>query len=150
MCSSDLADGAFPMIRWCVGNSEMRVSTGLAASSDNRMFTVVIESFGAGPQRRTARTMTVPFQQLQSLMQTIARKGGRIKVVSSEGVLPAPMAEVSSELPSAPQPPVSKSEVSHAEIPVNLYKPKDPFVGTVTGNYSLLAEGAIGRVNHIT
>jgi ferredoxin--NADP+ reductase len=40
--------------------------------------------------------------------------------------------------------------VSHADVPVNLYKPKDPVIGTVTGNYSLLAEGAIGRVNHIT
>lgn len=33
---------------------------------------------------------------------------------------------------------------------MNLYKPKDPFVATVLDNYSLLAEGAIGRVNHIT
>ena len=39
---------------------------------------------------------------------------------------------------------------AHADVPVNLYKPKDPFLGTVTDNYSLLAEGAIGRVNHIT
>ena len=36
------------------------------------------------------------------------------------------------------------------EVPVNTYKPKTPFEGTVTGNYSLLKEGAIGRVNHIT
>ena len=34
--------------------------------------------------------------------------------------------------------------------PVNLYKPKSPFIGTVTENYSLLDEGAIGRVQHIT
>ncbi|MEB3331933.1 MAG: FAD-binding oxidoreductase, partial [Synechococcaceae cyanobacterium] len=27
---------------------------------------------------------------------------------------------------------------------------KDPFIGTVTENYSLVGEGAIGRVNHIT
>jgi len=129
----------------------MRVSTGMATSAENRMFTVVIEGFGAGPQRRAERTMTVPFQQLQSLMQTIARKGGRIRVVSSDGAVPAPMSEAPS-LPTAaaPQPPVSKSVVSHADVPVNLYKPKDPFIGTVTGNYSLLAEGAIGRVNHIT
>jgi ferredoxin--NADP+ reductase len=40
--------------------------------------------------------------------------------------------------------------VHHADVPVNLYKPKTPFIGTVTENYSLLAEGAIGRVNHIT
>jgi len=144
------------MIAETVGNSEMRVSTGSATSAENRMFTVVVESFGAGPQRRAERTLTVPFQQLQSLMQTIARKGGRIKIVSSDSVsaslsAPQPTAH-GSDAPSAlaPQPPVSKPAVSHADVPVNLYKPKDPFIGTVTGNYSLLAEGAIGRVNHIT
>jgi len=35
-------------------------------------------------------------------------------------------------------------------VPVNTYKPKTPFVGKVLENYSLLKEGAIGRVNHIT
>lgn len=146
------------MIAGTVGNSEMRVSTGSATSSDNRMFTVVVESFGAGPQRRAERTLTVPFQQLQSLMQTIARKGGRIKIVSSDMVPPSPSApqptvhgsEATPPPAPASEPPVSKPAVSHADVPVNLYKPKDPFLGTVTGNYSLLAEGAIGRVNHIT
>ena len=31
----------------------------------------------------------------------------------------------------------------HADVPVNIYRPKTPFEGTVTGNYSLLKEGAI-------
>lgn len=150
------------MIPRTVGNSEMRVSTGLATSSDNRMFTVVIESFGVGPQRKAERTMTVPFQQLQSLMQTIAQKGGRIKIVRPIDGSPVPNAsdpsldqsgdqEAAASAPTpAPQPSVTKAAVSHADVPVNLYKPKDPFIGTVTTNYSLLAEGAIGRVNHIT
>ncbi len=38
----------------------------------------------------------------------------------------------------------------HADVPVNIYRPKTPFEGTVIKNYSLLKEGAIGRVNHIT
>ena len=38
----------------------------------------------------------------------------------------------------------------HADVPVNIYRPKTPFEGTVVNNYSLLKEGAIGRVNHIT
>ena len=38
----------------------------------------------------------------------------------------------------------------HADVPVNIYRPKTPFEGTVTGNYSLLKEGAIGRVNHLS
>ena len=38
----------------------------------------------------------------------------------------------------------------HADVPVNIYRPKTPYEGTVKENYSLLKEGAIGRVNHIT
>ncbi len=51
---------------------------------------------------------------------------------------------------------VPKTETSkmakkkHADVPVNIYRPKTPFEGTVIENYSLLKEGAIGRVNHIT
>merc|ERR1712100_68393 len=37
-----------------------------------------------------------------------------------------------------------------ADVPVNIYRPKTPYEGTVIENYSLLKEGAIGRVNHIT
>ena len=125
------------------------------------MFTVVVESFGAGVQRRAERRFTVPFSQLQSLMQTVARSGGRIRVVSSDEAASAPVSAPAASAPSAPpEAPAAEasakpskstsSPVSHADIPVNLYKPKDPFIGTVVDNYSLLAEGAIGRVNHIT
>jgi len=38
----------------------------------------------------------------------------------------------------------------NADVPVNIYRPKTPYAGTVKENYSLLKEGAIGRVNHIT
>ena len=38
----------------------------------------------------------------------------------------------------------------HSDVPVNIYRPKTPYEGTVKENYSLLKEGAIGRVNHIT
>ncbi|MEB3202554.1 MAG: phycobilisome linker polypeptide, partial [Synechococcus sp.] len=123
----------------------MRVSTGRATQSDSRMFTVVVDAFGVGNQRQAERRFTVPFSQLQGLMQTIARQGGRISAVLN-GDGPAP------ELQAAPSPtpPSKPAAVSHADVPINLYKPKAPFIGTVTDNYSLVAEGAIGRVNHIT
>ncbi|CAI8175997.1 MAG: Ferredoxin--NADP reductase [Prochlorococcus marinus str. MIT 9215] len=41
-------------------------------------------------------------------------------------------------------------KAAHAAVPVNLYKPKTPFEGSVLDNYSLLKEGATGRVQHIT
>ena len=149
------------------GPPQMRVSTGSATQSDGRMFTVVIESFGIGRQRRAERRVTVPFAQLQSLMQTVAKNGGRIKVVSADASAPeagaAPAAPAAADpAPAAEQPapaeppapaapaPAPAAAVSHADVPVNTYKPKAPFVGTVLDNYSLVAEGAIGRVNHIT
>ena len=150
------------------GFDSMRVSTGKASGSENRVFTVVVEGFGGGRQRRGERRFTVPFEQLQTLIQTIARKGGRIRVVSSEAVPSGPLAASPADGPASAPPAVDAAPadpapapaqtskpnpaaaVSHADVSVNLYKPKDPFMGTVVGNHSLLAEGAIGRVNHIT
>ena len=140
----------------------MRVSTGRATQSDARMFTVVVECLGVGSQRRAERRLTVPFALLQSLVGTIARQGGRIKAViaadgtgaadspAPETAAPAaPSAPAPSEVAAAPNPPAAPT-VSHADVPVNLYKPKAPFIGSVIDNYSLVGEGAIGRVNHIT
>jgi ferredoxin--NADP+ reductase len=132
----------------------MRVSTATSSRSDARMFTVVVQGYGAASARRAERSISVPFSRLQALMQSISKLGGRIVSVhaASEGSAPAtadatgapPAAASTTAAPSKP------AAVSHADVPVNLYKPKDPFIGTVTENYSLLAEGAIGRVNHIT
>ena len=52
------------------------------------------------------------------------------------------------EAPKTETPKVAKKK--HADVPVNIYRPKTPYEGTVVENYSLLKEGAIGRVNHIT
>ncbi|MFM7648444.1 MAG: phycobilisome linker polypeptide, partial [Cyanobium sp.] len=120
-----------------------------------------------GQQRQAERRFTVPFSQLQQTMQTIAQQGGRISSVTAVDALgstaatsadaapsqpPAP--EAPAPTPAAEKPaaakPAAKPAVSHAAVPVNTYKPKDPFIGTVTENYSLVGEGAIGRVNHIT
>ena len=122
------------------------------------MFTVVVEAFGLGLQRQAERRLLVSFSQLQSTVRTIALQGGRITAVLGPGPASgeAPLAPQSLSQP-APAPkaeakaaPSKPAAVSHADVPVNLYRPKDPFMGTVTENYSLMAEGAIGRVNHIT
>ena len=62
--------------------------------------------------------------------------------------------------PAAPKKPAASSPAKpsasapakkpHADVPVTTYKPKAPFTGTVTENYSALKEGAIGKVQHIT
>jgi len=151
------------MISSFLGGFRMRVSTSRGSGAEGRVFTVVVEGYGVGQQRTAQRSLTVPFQQLQGLMQSIARNGGRVLAVTAateaEGApsiaTSAPAAAGSEPAPQAPAaeaptPKPAAPTVSHADVPVNLYKPKAPFVGTVVDNYSLLADGAIGRVNHIT
>ncbi|QVL52117.1 MAG: ferredoxin-NADP reductase [Cyanobium sp. M30B3] len=145
----------------------MRVATGRTSQSDSRMFSVVVEGFGLGQQRQAEQRFTVPFSQLQQTMQTIAQQGGRITAVTAVDGLGSTATPTAAETasqpaaPAAPAPapagekaaaaqPATKSAVSHASVPVNTYKPKTPFIGTVTENYSLVGEGAIGRVHHIT
>ncbi|MFM8975197.1 MAG: phycobilisome linker polypeptide, partial [Vulcanococcus sp.] len=148
----------------------MRVSTATSSRSDSRMFTLVVQGYGSAQPRQAERTITVPFSGLQPLMQSISRLGGKVLSVAptassaeaapsgaapaAKAASPKPAAKAAAKpaakaAPSAKQP-AAAAPVSHADVPVNLYKPKDPFVGTVTENYSLLGDGAIGRVNHIT
>lgn len=126
----------------------MRVSTAGSGDSRERMFTVVVLGLQSGRQRRAERRLTVGFSQLQATVRRITANGGTIKAVipgASDGASSAPPT-------TPPAAPVTASapKPTHNTVPVNLYKPKSPFVGTVTENYSLLSEGAIGRVQHIT
>ena len=126
----------------------MRVSTAGSGDSQERMFTVVVLGLQSGRQRRAERRFTVGFSQLQATVRRITASGGTIQAVipgAAAGASPAP----SSTPPAAPVT-ASAPKPAHKAVPVNLYKPKSPFIGTVTENYSLLAEGAIGRVQHIT
>ena len=131
----------------------MRVSTAGSGDSQERMFTVVVLGLQSGRQRRAERRFSVGFSQLQATVQRITSSGGKITAVipadaADSGSTPASTA---SQTPSSSAPvTASAPKPAHAAVPVNLYKPKTPFIGTVTENYSLLDEGAIGRVQHIT
>ena len=173
----------------------MRVSSAGTSSYDERMFTLVVVWPQAGKHVRSEERITVSYDRLQTTVQTINGRGGRIESVipniepiqagaqatkatsakAAAGKASPAKASASkgsakkAEKPNAAKPasktaaakaptkPVTKVDASkapakpaHQSVPVNLYKPKTPFVGTVLDNYSLLQEGAIGRVQHIT
>ncbi|WP_413403281.1 MULTISPECIES: FAD-binding oxidoreductase [unclassified Synechococcus] len=173
----------------------MRVSSAGTSSYDERMFTLVVVWPQAGKHVRSEERITVAYDRLQTTVQTINGRGGRIQSVipniepiqagaqatkatsakAAAGKASPAKASASkgsaekAEKPNAAKPasktaaakaptkPVTKVDASkapakpaHQSVPVNLYKPKTPFVGTVLDNYSLLQEGAIGRVQHIT
>ena len=127
----------------------MRVSSAASNTYNERVFTLVVVGLQASKQRRSEQTFKVSYDQLQSTVQRINSCGGRILSVTAgssrttahTSVSTASATSTVTETPSKP---------AHKAVPVNLYKPKSPFIGTVTEHYSLLKEGAIGRVQHIT
>jgi len=70
------------------------------------------------------------------------------KAVETKKVAVSKVEAPKTEAPKTEAPKIVKKK--HADVPVNIYRPKTPYEGTVIENYSLLKEGAIGRVNHIT
>ena len=70
------------------------------------------------------------------------------KAVEPKKVAASKIEAPKTEAPKTEAPKIVKKK--HADVPVNIYRPKTPYEGTVIENYSLLKEGAIGRVNHIT
>ena len=77
----------------------------------------------------------------------------KTKKPEAKAVEPKEVAVSKIEAPKTEDPKTEAPKIvkkKHADVPVNIYRPKTPYEGTVIENYSLLKEGAIGRVNHIT
>ena len=123
-----------------------------ASFGSSSMMTVTVQDF-SGPSVPPAgiRRFTLPLSRLQSTYGRLLRSGARVlgvsKGLSGTAATPAPARSAPAARKPARKAP---AKATHADVPVNLYKPKAPFVGTVISNESLLKEGAIGRVNHVT
>ncbi len=105
---------------------------------------------------------TVPYERMNQEMRRITRLGGKIlsiKPLNGEAPL-----QVNNTHPAQPQPdsqlaPIKEEPKSKAmtqakekatDIPVNIYRPSQPFIGKCIENYSLVGEGGIGIVQHLT
>ena len=139
----------------------MRVSQAASGHTTSGLFTVVASGRQAGSRPTVVQSYTVPLRQLSTTFKQITSSGATIQSVipaSQDNPVPAaPAAAPSARAKKATSKPSKKAVTSsapkkkpHANVPVNTYKPKTPFMGTVTENYSLLTDGAIGRVQHIT
>ena len=137
----------------------MRVSNAATEHCNEALFTVVARGPQVGAKPSVVQTYTVAMNQFSALFKRLGATGAKIVSVNGAGE-ERPAAPVAITPAPAKQPakkPAKKAVTSsapkkkpHADVPVNTYKPKTPFMGTVTENYSLLKDGAIGRVQHIT
>lgn len=106
--------------------------------------------------------ITVPYSRMNQEMQRITRMGGRIVSIRPVSEMSAALAGstngAASSADAQPSQLVGKSEAmtqaaneekKKTEVPVNIYRPKSPFIGKCISNEPLVGEGGIGIVNHI-
>ena len=138
----------------------MRVSLAAAGQSDSCLFTVVASGPQAGSRPSVFQTHTVAMNQFSALFKRLGASGAKIVSVTpvSEHIPAATNGGESHPVPDVAKVAPTKKTVTstapktkpHGDVPVNTYKPKNPYLGKVKDNYSLLKDGAIGRVQHIT
>ena len=137
----------------------MRVSNAATEHCNEALFTVVARGPQVGAKPSVVQTYTVAMNQFSALFKRLGATGA--KIVSVNGAGEERSAAPAADTPAPAKQPAKKTakkavtssapkKKPHADVPVNTYKPKTPFMGTVTENYSLLKDGAIGRVQHIT
>jgi ferredoxin--NADP+ reductase len=100
--------------------------------------------------------ITVPYNRMNQEMQRITRMGGQIVSIQPltgtdngttlKATSAAPAKQTTSDKTSKPMA-QAKEKV---DIPVNLYRPKNPFIGKCVENYELVGEGGIGTCRHLT
>ena len=137
----------------------MRVSNAATEHCNEALFTVVARGPQVGAKPSVVQTYTVAMNQFSALFKRLGASGAKILSVNGQEVerqaspvatTPAPAKKTAKKTAKKAVTSSAPKKKPHADVPVNTYKPKTPFMGTVTENYSLLKDGAIGRVQHIT
>ncbi|MBD1896013.1 ferredoxin--NADP reductase [Coleofasciculus sp. FACHB-129] len=123
--------------------------------------------------------ITVPYNRMNQEMQRIARLGGKIVSIhplgadnganGSKGSSPSAPAAASvtsgakatnapatsqtvaqdTQAPKESKPMTQAKEKTEKDIPVNIYRPNNPFIGKCLSNEELVGEGGIGTVRHL-
>jgi ferredoxin--NADP+ reductase len=136
-----------------------------ASSSASRLYVYEVEGLGqsgqaadmSNPLRRSGTVLlTVPYSRMQQEAKRIMQLGGKIVSIrpASEAASAsapsnggAPVSQAASN-PSTPKP-MTQAQAKEKKVPVNLYKPKSPYLGDCLSNDELVAEGGIGTVRHL-
>ncbi|MCC0179004.1 ferredoxin-NADP reductase [Waterburya agarophytonicola K14] len=121
---------------------------GLSSDSNGNSFNVPIRNSGTV-------FITVPYSRMNQEMRRINNLGG--KVISIQPVGNDVPAQTSQPAPQQKAASNNKKSMTQAEpkkakkkVPVNIYRPKNPYVGKCTEIYDLVAEGGVGTCRHMT
>ncbi|MGB3297923.1 MAG: ferredoxin-NADP reductase [Phormidesmis sp.] len=148
-------------------------TSNVANSSANRLYVYEVEGLGQdgqasdsnAPVRRSGTvSFTVPYSRMQQETQRIMQMGGNIVSIRPVGEAAAVSAQSSNQKTdsssngSAPSSQSSSQQSNKKpmtptkdkkKVPVNIYKPKTPYMGACLSNDELVAAGGIGTVKHL-
>lgn len=138
-----------------------------ASSSATRLYVYEVEGLGQSgqasdmkaPLRRSGTVLvTVPYNRMQQEVKRIMQLGGKIVSIRPANATDtsthaqangsAPASQATSQQ-STKQPMTQAKAKEKKKVPVNIYKPKDPYMGACLSNEELVREGGIGTVKHL-
>jgi ferredoxin--NADP+ reductase len=130
-------------------------------SAANRLYVYEVEGFNQGNQTNGLNApfrvsgpvkFTVPYSRMSQETQRIMRLGGKIINIYPAGDEAMAHAKTSPAAPAPAQQSTPKAMTptkDKQKVPVNIYKPKEPYLGECLSNDELVAEGGIGTVKHL-
>ena len=102
------------------------------------------------PIRSSGTTLiTVPYSRMNQEMRRINSLGGKVINIKPAGNnTPEPASPAASNNQKSMT--QAKPKKAKAKVPVNIYRPKNPYVGKCTEIYDLVDEGGVGTCRHMT
>lgn len=142
----------------------MKAQTGIGIAanteSGSRIFVYEVEGLRqnsvtdqmAHPIRRSGNVfITVPYNRMNQEMKRITRMGGKIVSIKpfdgAAPALPSTNGDRGKTEPKSKK--TTQAKAKTTDIPVNIYRPKNPYIGKCLSNEELVAEGGAGTVRHL-
>ena len=137
-------------------------AAGSASSTEykNRSFLYEVVGLKGGSKaadnlvRKSGTTfITVPYSRMNQELQRITRLGGQIisiKPLDQVSISGAKEIETPIEKPVNKAPKAKVKAKAKSKVPVNTYRPKNPYIGKCTEIYDLVREGGVGTCRHMT
>ncbi len=110
-----------------------------------------VSTNGKAPVRSSGSSFfTIPYDRMGQFMRQIAQMGGKIASIVPVSVNGSPLAaQAESAASVAGSEAAAPKKEKKQDIPVNIYRPKDPFIGKCLSNDELVREGGEGTVRHL-
>lgn len=151
--------------------SSFGLASNYPTSSSNRLFVYEVVGLSQSnnndalnyPIRKSGSVfITVPLRRMNQETLRISQLGGRIvsiKPLNSDTPLQVnatrknhvpQVVETPASKPIDTPKPMTQAKAKAKDVPVNIYRPNNPYIGKCIENYPLVAEGGIGIVQHLT